>query len=97
MARLIEITGTEIGTDFITITGTPLDDLLMAEDLFKECDIAPLTFQFEKSNLGNMKYLFKLCNSAKQTKKAKSMGAKIEMLAKASVITLISENFLIKE
>ena len=93
---IVEITKASIDKEQVVLEGTNLETVFLAEDLFEDIPEETVRFVFDRQEHHGsaIKYLYKVCQSQKKCKDAKSMGEKIEALV-GQIISL-SESFIEK-
>lgn len=91
---ITEIKSVEINETEVVLTGTNLETIFTAEDLYEELEEETVRFVFDRHEHGgsNLKYLWKVCSSQKKCQSARSMGEKLEKLV--GCIISLSENFI---
>ena len=90
---ITEIRKVEVNREQIVLEGTDLESLFTSDDLYLDIPEEPVRFVFERKP-GNIKYLYKVCQSQNKCKDAKSIGTKIENLV--GCIISLSESFIEK-
>lgn len=48
---LVEITGTKITAEYVELTASAIEEVLMAEDLFETYEVPQVRFSFDRNNL----------------------------------------------
>ena len=93
---ITEIKSAEINQEQVILEGVNLETIFTAEDLFEDLPEESIRFVFDSSeNHGaGIKYLYKVCQSQRKCKDAKSLGEKIENLV--GCIISLSESFIEK-
>ena len=94
---MVEITAVEVTREAVIITANELESLLMADDLFEDSEAEEVQYSFDRKSKGNMVYLLKIVRGQKKCQTGKSMGEKLELLAKFGAILTLSDNFRIKK
>ena len=91
---ITEIKSVEINETEIVLEGINLESILTAENLYEEMEEETVRFVFDRQEHGvaSLKYLWKVCESQKKCKGARSMGEKLEKLV--GCILSLSENFI---
>lgn len=79
---MIEITQVKIQKDKVIITGTDIEQLLLADDLFETFEPRTIQYEFRKNvnDDRGIKYLYKVASSQPKCKKAKSIGDMFTLL-----------------
>lgn len=86
---LVEITGTKITAEYVELTASAIEEVLMAEDLFETYEVPQVRFSFDRKERKEMLYLFKLVTN--KSNQNKSLGERIEALEGKTIS--ISPNF----
>ena len=94
---MVEVVEVSVMENKICITATNLENIILADDLYKDIDEKPVQFEFDRHARGGaeMKYLYRVCQGQKKCRSAKTMGEKLEKLC--GVITTLSESFKVKD